>query len=60
MKKYRIVPDDLIDHVWLLQERRWLLFWKTIAAGHRGAMVNTLNWILLAEDEIAHDRHPPK
>lgn len=35
MKRYRIKPYDLVNDIWILQERFLLFFWKSMGAGSK-------------------------
>ena len=46
MNKYRIIPYDMINDIWIIQKRILWIFWKTIGVGSKHKcqqMVDRLN-----------------
>jgi hypothetical protein len=39
MKKFRLIAYDEVHDVWLLQQRRFLFFWKTWFSGPKSDLI---------------------
>lgn len=46
MTKYRIIPYDIVNDIWILQERFLFIFWHTIGAGRRSEVEFSLERLL--------------
>lgn len=45
MKKYKIVPYDIVNDIFLLKKRIFLIFWFTIGFGKKEKLLKTLKEI---------------
>jgi len=46
MPKYRIIPYDIVNDIWILQERFLFIFWKWIGTGRKHEVESALNGLL--------------
>jgi hypothetical protein len=45
MEKYKIAPYDIVNDIYLLKKRIFLIFWFTIGVGKKDKLLNTIEQI---------------